>query len=109
MDLSEMEMRQAIELAVGIERDLRPGTPGPVLHIIVGSRTRAIEALAALVTVDPRDENGIRDLQNVIAQHRNIIRYLSEAVAIGKDAAAKLSEEDLEDIENTLGLSENAE
>ena len=109
MDLSQNELVRAVELALEVERDLRPGTPGPVVHIIARSRAEAVLALAALVTVDPRAEAEIRHLQNVIARHRDIMRFLGEAVAEGKDASAKLSDEDLEDIEATLGLSESTE
>jgi hypothetical protein len=109
MDLSQTELVRAVELALGIERDLRPGTPGPVAHIIARSREETILALAGLITVDPRAEAEIRDLQNVIARHRDIMRFLGEAVAEGKDASAKLSDEDLEDIEATLGLSESTD
>lgn len=35
------------------------------------------------------------------------MRFLGEAVAEGKDAAAKLSEADLQDIEAALGLTES--
>lgn len=107
MDLTQQELVRAVELSLGIEHDLSPTTPGPVAHIISRSRDETVQALAALVTVDPRAETDIRDLQNVIARHRDIMRFLGEAVAEGKDAAAKLSEADLQDIEAALGLTES--
>lgn len=34
MDLTQQELVRAVELALGIEHDLSPTTPGPVAHIL---------------------------------------------------------------------------
>ena len=104
-ELYKLQVR-AVVLKSEVERDLQSRVPGPIAYVISRSRREAANALGELITVDPRAEGDIRELQNLIARHANIIKFLGELVLAGKEAENELSQQDLDEIEATLNLTE---
>lgn len=107
-DLYALRVR-AVVLKSEVERDLRSRVPGPINFVIARSRRQAVSALGALMTVDPRAEGDIRELQNLIARHSSIMEFLGEIVRAGKEAEDALAQEDLEEIEAILNITESTE
>lgn len=106
-DLRVNEIHRAFRLAHQIENDLVVDNGGPVDYLLARAQEEAIQSIANLILVNPTDSNHIRQLQNEVNRYRDMLRWLSEAVAAGFDAEKRLSEEDREDALAVLGLTEN--
>jgi hypothetical protein len=79
------------------ERALPKG--GPILHLLACSRAEAAEALLTLIVADPDQPNLIRQLQNKITMHLDLLRWTSRTINEGEQIYTQMKIEEREDMQ----------
>jgi len=97
---------RALELSLQIEKDFRSVPKGPTAMILHKAQEGAVLALAKLVVVDPYDPTAIIPLQNEVRRFKDMVEFVTEAVQDGKESSKQISDEDADDLAQTVGLTE---
>lgn len=100
-------LQRAFQTSVDLEV-LLTGEGGSVLtYILQRARLEAEDAMQRLVIVSADDHAAVRTLQNEVLRHRQLVDWLKDAVAAGKEAEQVLSDLDRADIEEVVAAGDD--
>jgi len=85
------QLEQSVSLKTDIETDLAEG--GPLMLYLKRRRAMALEALEALVSVDPKDAPGIAKLQTLINEYIRPCEWVAARIEEGAQDAQTIREE----------------
>src|SRR4051812_2940904 len=93
-------MHAAFQLAVNVNLEFvaQKTKKGPLFFVMVLARQDAIQALQALVHVDPDKPEDIRKLQNEVQRFLDLLTYVSRIFEMGDEAEAQLNAEAVEEV-----------
>lgn len=86
-----------VDIELQLERHAKAGFQ-PVLRMLRDARTRAVAAMAQLVTVDATDAAAIRKLQNEIVLFEDMIESCRRMVAEGREADRSITDDERAEI-----------
>ena len=72
---------------------------GPITHLLARSRIEAADALLMLITANADEPGVVKDLQNKVRLHVQLLRWCSETVAQGEEIYDRLKIEEREDMQ----------
>jgi hypothetical protein len=72
---------------------------GPILHLLACSKAEAAESVLALINVDAEDPRMIRELQNKVRMHLDLLRWVSQTINEGEQIYAQMKIEEREDMQ----------
>jgi hypothetical protein len=94
-DWAVRQAEKAVYLGDQIINDLQRVTGGgPLAHLLARARKEAAVAYEALLHADADEAKLIRTLQAEVLRHRDLTRWIGEAIAAAEDADRALSEDD---------------
>lgn len=91
--LSRFEVAEkAIGLAHKISQDIRAPQGSALFEYAESARGRALDAMVGLCKVDPRDAYEILRLQKEIGGFADVMKWMSESIALGDEAKEEYEE-----------------
>lgn len=94
-EMSGLERRQQLERSARIASDIEQAitSAGPLAGYMKGRRSLALDALAALTSVDPANALEISRHQALIREYLNVRAWVLESINEGNDSKEILKEE----------------
>lgn len=96
-----------IEASADLELQLEKGAgTKPVLILLAKARADAVTAINALVGIDPKDADRIRELQNIVCRYESLVHFTQEIIIEGKAADREIVEEERDEIATLMSTPE---
>jgi len=92
-------VRASASLEIQFDKD---ATTAPILLVLKKARDAAVEAMDALVFVDPQEAATVRQLQMEIRRYDDLVAWCREIVIEGKEADAHLAEIEREELASVV-------
>lgn len=92
-DLSYQVIAKAIDIGDRIEKDFTTDKGGPIVYLFVAARAEAIEAMRALIDVDPTDTRAVMRLQNEVHRLQQLTTWINGALQRGQEAFDSLDQQ----------------
>lgn len=91
--LYKLALRRDVELSAKVEVELTSRLRSePLLVVLNAAKESAAEALAALVHVDPANQEDVRRLQNEVRRFDDLVKWLHELLIAGPEAERQLND-----------------
>lgn len=101
--------QRAVAVADQIARELAAIRSTPLQVVMVRAKQESAKALAAMIDHDPADVEGMRALQAKVQMFRDMVKFMSEALAEGDSAAQVLDENDKADVADLIVSDQEAD
>lgn len=98
------DVAKAIDVHDSLEKELAEKHGGLVAALLRRARDEADEAMQALCDVDCTDAEAVRQLQNHVHRHRDLVKWMREIIGEGRAAWAVLDDQERADLEQLLGI-----
>lgn len=99
-------MHAAFRLAVDVNLEFvaQKTKRGPLFVVMVLARQDAIQAMQALVHVDPGKPEDVRKLQNEVQRFIDLLTYVAKIFEMGDEAEAQINAEAAEELRELVAL-----
>lgn len=101
--------QRAVAVSSQIAKELTARGTMPLQIVMVRAKQESSLALAAMVDHDPSDVEGMRRLQAKVQMFRDMVKFMSEALAEGDSAAQVLDENDKADVADLIVSDQEAD
>lgn len=103
-------MQKLIEASAAIEIQFdKDASRRPILFLLKKARDAAVEAMDALIFIDPVRTDEVRQLQHEIRRYDDLVAWCREIVIEGKEADQRLMEIEREEFASAVLDPENAD
>lgn len=87
-------LSEAVGLASAIDRELRGQVPGMLAAYVEHAMQEASAAAAALLTMHPKNERELFELQKRAAGYASVMAWIRSQMIVGREAAKELADMD---------------